>query len=475
MKQVEIVLTALTLFNSFKNRETSSGRIPELSEAPRVLRPSPAVDHSQISTASQGYQDQSGRHHHSNQGYQHNYDHNQIPNVSQGHQSQGYTQSSYYNQASHNPSNYSNPHSSNTSYSTRRHQQPPLPKMDFSQVTNVSKNFKEQLSQMTVGESNLSEVYSTTPQTPKTTTFGPSDLEKAEINRLELQKDEEERKREERLFEIEMSNQRASNERREEEMREKKTEMDHLADLEFQKKYAEQAKRHEESYRRAREEIEDYEKETQRLLEDQIRQWKACNNTFLACVQMKHLFEKKEKEWSDWLNTLGSAINSAKARFRLFENLLRSLDRSQPSFERIVKKSMIQKIGKTRKPEIRVTSELLAIHKSTLSAYDLIFEAYETIQNLFEKFPERVFLQTLLQSLVSVSDQICATLENIDYGLENIDLIDPIRQSFSRLSRWEIPSTSKLREESKNENVGVLIGKPRVYNAGSSLRISEIY
>ncbi|ULU08700.1 hypothetical protein L3Y34_019720 [Caenorhabditis briggsae] len=186
---------------------------------------------------------------------------------------------------------------------------------------------------MTVVESKPSDVYSTTSPTPKTTTF---DVEKERINRLELEKEEEERRRQERQFEMELKNQRDFNDAKEEEMREKKNEMDHLADLEFQEKYAEQARRHEESNRRAREEIEDYEKETQRLLEDQIRQWKACNDAFLACVQMKHLFEKKEKEWSDWLNTLGSAINSAKARFRLFENLSRSLDRSKPSFEKIV-------------------------------------------------------------------------------------------------------------------------------------------
>ncbi|KAF1768141.1 hypothetical protein GCK72_008103 [Caenorhabditis remanei] len=264
-------------------------------------------------------------------------------------------------------------------------------------------------------------------------------------------------KEQEKRFQKEVEEMKIKNDKKENLMKIEKAEMDEKADMKFKLEFEKQEREHEINFKKAKEDIENYERETQRLLQERIKVWKACNDAFLACIYIQQLWEEKEKQWADWLESLKTSISEAKTRFKLFERVLQNINRNGPKYEKIV------------------NSELKSLHKSTLSAYYLVFDACKTVKKLVNRF-DGVFLKILLKNLVTISNNLCTALENIDQCMSQIDLTDPIHHSFLGLSSFEVPSVFILREDSKTyQPDGLPIEEPRVYSSSTTLNITEIH
>ncbi|EGT38739.1 hypothetical protein CAEBREN_01131 [Caenorhabditis brenneri] len=259
----------------------------------------------------------------------------------------------------------------------------------------------------------------------------PTGYEEPHVN-LELERQQQE-------FEENLNRTKRLNQENEKRQRVEKMENDRRADLEFQEARDRQKREHEESYRRMKEENEEFDRETERLLQERIAEWRAHQEMLFQCVLLKQHLDAQQKEWANWLGTVSDSISTAKSRYELFQKIFGSLDRNETSYQKIV------------------NEELVALHKSTLSAYDMVHESWRTIKELSEKLPDRVFLKILMKDL------------------SNISYVGELNNSFGALNNRDIPSTRQLSEQSKTARSEdfLILEEPLIYRK-SSVGIVEI-
>uniref|UniRef100_A0A1I7UGG2 RING-type domain-containing protein n=1 Tax=Caenorhabditis tropicalis TaxID=1561998 RepID=A0A1I7UGG2_9PELO len=272
--------------------------------------------------------------------------------------------------------------------------------------------------------------------------------EEEENRRLEKLKEDHER------FEMEVSNKRNESSRKDELMRQEKARRDEETEREFRETVKKQEKEIQESFQKFKQEMEDYEKETQRLLEERQRKWHEFEASFVACVLIKEQFENKEKEWGNWLKSLSDSISNVKTRYNLFQKIVRNISKNGENHQKMIER------------------ELTALHKTTLSAYELLFEACDKVKTLGEKFPDGVFLAVLHKKLSEISNKLCNALENVDHCL-NSQSTD-LSNSFSDLRPNEIPTTDQLRRDSQKSPYSTFGSDPRVYGSSSFVVIEEM-
>ncbi|KAF1768131.1 hypothetical protein GCK72_008093 [Caenorhabditis remanei] len=247
--------------------------------------------------------------------------------------------------------------------------------------------------------------------------------------------------------------------------RENKLEMDKNAEerekleiSEFNEKRNKQKEEHEKEIKKRKREMENFQRETKRLQDEYKSEWRANTSVFIDCVLMKQKFEEKEEEWAIWLKTLRKAVDNSRLRFAIFESNIEILDTGVEDYDGLL------------------INELNYLYSSTLSVYDVAYDHWATVKQLFNRFPEKVFLGILCNNLVDTCNRIYTVLIQIDNYKINKASLYHVQQAFISLNNMEIPNTTQLREQAQRENsYSLKTGKdPLVYERKSTVKIEEM-
>ncbi|PIC49448.1 hypothetical protein B9Z55_008052 [Caenorhabditis nigoni] len=225
--------------------------------------------------------------------------------------------------------------------------------------------------------------------------------------------------------------------------------------MKFREKLAKDEEENEKELRELDREIEEFEKETRRIIEEKLLEIRKMNLAFFQCLLLQRKWEMDEKKFSKFLDSIREPISRLKARYSLFEKVLKTQKRG--------KKEVLKR-------------ELTSLHGSTYYAYQSVYEGWENIKKLSETFSDRIFLFILLKTLVNVSDKLFNILNSIDNFMNRKRSLEHIREEFSKLEAMDIPQTCRLREQSEIEPLDTLNfrASPRFYKISSSVKITEV-
>ncbi|EFO99111.1 hypothetical protein CRE_17828 [Caenorhabditis remanei] len=330
---------------------------------------------------------------------------------------------------------------------------------NVSQSSRAAKNFRDQLRQRTAALRQTPQ-HSDIREKSESKKPKPNPLPEHDTEKDQYEIEENEREKE---FERQLNLKMSENEEKESKLREEKARNDEHSNLKFQQELENQSRDHEENFKMAQEEINNFEKETRRLLEQRINKWKANQIALYNCILLQQQFKEQEKSWAEWLESLKTSISNVIMRFQLFEKVIESINKGGASYEKIL------------------MNELTSLHKSVLPAHEMVCEAWCSVSKLAEKVTDKIFLVILQKRFVDISNKLYNVLEVIDNGMLNSfqirkEPIDQIYQYFRELSTHDIPTTVQLRDLSKNAKLEdyKVIEKPKVYK-NSKIVIQEIF
>ncbi|KAF1768137.1 hypothetical protein GCK72_008099 [Caenorhabditis remanei] len=320
---------------------------------------------------------------------------------------------------------------------------------NVSQSSRAAENFRDQLRQRTAALRQTPQ-HSDIREKSEAKKPKPNPLPEYDTEKDQYEIEENEREME---FERQLNLTKSENEEKERKLREEKAKNDEHSNLKYQQELENQTRDHEENFKMAQEEIKNFEKETRRLLEQRINEWKANQIALYNYILLQQQFKEQEKSWAEWLESLKISISNVIIRFRLFEKVTESINKSGASYEKIL------------------MSELTSLHKSVLPAHEMVCEAWCSVSELAEKVTDKMFLLILQKRFVDISNKLYNVLEVIDSGMIRKEPIDQIYQSFRELSTHDIPTTVQLRDLSKNAKLEDYKKKPeKLMDASEALQ-----
>ncbi|CAI2354100.1 unnamed protein product [Caenorhabditis sp. 36 PRJEB53466] len=223
-------------------------------------------------------------------------------------------------------------------------------------------------------------------------------------------------------------------------------------------KLKEQENEHQEMIEKLRREREEMEKESDRRREEGLRELRERSRVFWQCVRLQQQFEMKEEEWADWIKLLRTSVARAKVQFGKFENALHTCAR----------------LNDFDKPLIEM--ELSALYQKTLLAYDTLYDAFFTLKEISNEFPDRIFVRIMQRNVQEVCNALFVVLRNLEKTRDDDNLLDIVKPLFQTFDASNLYSTWKLRDLSKtaqSEDYAV-IEDPIVYAMKSATKIAEV-
>lgn len=140
-----------------------------------------------------------------------------------------------------------------------------------------------------------------------------------------------------------------------------------------------------------------FQAEAEEACRQHLADFRARTEAFWNCMLLQMKWEDDEQRWTDWINTLKSAVVKVKVQFMNCQDSLRSYacDKESESIE------MIQ-------------MNLSLLRQKVLSCHELLHDAFFHLKKLSEKIPDRLFLRILMKSLQLIADKILVVLLKLD-------------------------------------------------------------